>query len=288
MANEKTVKTEQASQQAAEKAAKPLVTGDLVRAGLTPEGDVTVKETLTTLKLVDVADVDLLLTFANGDHVIITNGALDALSPTPPDAIFNDRTISLAALFKLVGVANPSKAGSLRLVTENIDANPPPEEPVPQSESQPVSPPPAPMVKVGVGTSTAVGKGPGNGGSGTGEGEAPATVVPLTSSQPAVYRVGKSTVSVEDLLNGTGLGQPNVTSSLFTSSEFKVTPSGRVDLPLGAYDATATPEQLAVRSSPAGQATRELIQGTAGVIASLSIRRSVLAKGSGARHCTSR
>lgn len=269
MANEKTAKTEQTAQQASgqtvDKAAKPLVAGDLVRAGLTPEGDVTVKELLSTLKLVDVADVDLLLTFANGDHVIITNGALDALSPTPPDAIFNDRTISLAALFKLVGVANPAKAGSLRLVTENIDANPPPEEPAPQSESQPVTPPPAPMVKVGVGTSTAVGKGPGNGGSGTGEGEAPATVVPLATSQPAVYRVGKSTVSVEDLLNGTGLGQPNATASLFTSSEFKVTPTGRVDLPLGAYDATATPEQLAERSSPAGQATRELIHGTAGV-----------------------
>ena len=267
MANEKTAKTEQTAQQASgqtvDKATKPLVAGDLVRAGLTPEGDVTVKELLSTLKLVDVADVDLLLTFANGDHVIITNGALDALSPTPPDAIFNDRTISLAALFKLVGVANPAKAGSLRLVTENIDANPPPEEPAPQSESQPVTPPPAPMVKVGVGTSTAVGKGPGNGGSGTGESDASTAVVPLTTAQPAVYRVGKSTVKPENLPDAQG--QPNAEFALYTSAEFKVTPSGRADLPLGAYDATATPEQLAERSSPAGQATRELIHGTAGV-----------------------
>ena len=164
MANHKIPKAQPAVVQADEKVSDHALTvGNLVQATVTPDGAVTVKEALSALKLVDIADVDLLLTFANGDHVIIPNGALDALSPNPPDAIFNDRHISLPDLFKLVGVANPSKAGSLRLVSENIDANPPPETSETQSEHQPDTPPPAPMVKVGVGTSSGAGKGPGNG-----------------------------------------------------------------------------------------------------------------------------
>ena len=119
------------------------------------------------------------------------------------------------------------------------------------------------MMKVGTGTSSGV-KPNGNGlGAGGGEGEVPATVVPLITSQPAVYRVGKTTQSVQDLLDGTGLGLPNATANLYTSPQFKVTPSGRADLPLGAYDATASTDQLAARASPAGQSTREVINGTA-------------------------
>ncbi|MDO9281510.1 MAG: hypothetical protein Q7T88_03905 [Methylotenera sp.] len=266
MANQNTVNGEQTTSGTDRQAAnRALMVGDLVRATVQADGDVVVKEVLATLKLVDIADVDLLLTFANGDHVVITNGALDAIGPNPPDAVFTDSTISLSELFKLVGIVNPAKVGSLRLVTENIDANPPPEEIAQQTERLPDTPPPAPLVKVGAGTSTGVGKGPGNGlGEGGGEGEVPATVVPLVTPQPATYRVGKSTQSVQDLLDGTGLGIPNVTSELYTSANFKVTPSGRVDLPLGAYDAGATTEQLATRASPAGQSTREIINGTAG------------------------
>jgi Ca2+-binding RTX toxin-like protein len=266
MANQKTVKVQQAAAQAGEKTnAQALVVGDLIQATVTPDGAITVKEALVSLKLVDIADVDLLLTFANGDHVVIPNGALDALGSNPPDAVFSDKRIGLPELFKLVGVTNPAKAGSLRLVSDNIDADSPPADNVPQSEPQPDTPPPAPMVKVGVGTSTGAGKGPGNGvGAGEGEGDVPAAVVPLVTAQPAVYRVGKMTQSVQDLLNGNNFGQPNVHADLYTSSEFKVAPSGRVDLPLGAYDPAATTAQLADRSSPTGQSTREIIQGTAG------------------------
>ena len=264
MANQTTVKAQDIKPQLTTNTeAKTLLVGDLISATHAADGLITVKETLGTLKLVDVADVDLLLTFANGDHVIIANGALDALSPNPPDAIFNDQKINLSELFKLVGVANPAKSGSLRLVSENIDANPPREDIATNSDKSVEFAPPAPIVKVGVGTSSGPGKGPGNGG-GEGEGDVPATVVPIATAQPAVYRVGRTTQSIQDLLNGTGLGQPNISTALYTSSEYKVTPSGRSDLPLGAYDATASTDQLVERASPAGQSSREVINGTVG------------------------
>lgn len=264
MANQKTAKDLQAiTKTAAEPAVKVLQVGDLIRASQATDGTVTVKEALSKLKLVDVADVDLLLTFANGDHVIIPNGALDALGVNPPNANFLDATINLSELFKLVGVANPAKAGSLRLVSENIDANPPDEYAESQTEHIPDIAPPAPMVKVGAGTSSGAGKGPGNGvGAGEGEGDVPATVVPLVTAQPSVYRVGKSTQSVQDLLNGLGLGTPNATSALYTSSQYKVNPSGRSDLPLGAYDPAANTSELAERASPTKQSTVEIINGT--------------------------
>lgn len=262
MADQTAVKIEQASQANKPAGNKALLVGDLVQAAVQADGDVVVKETLTTLKLVDIADVDLLLTFANGDHVVIVNGALDALSPNPPDAIFSDKKILLTELFKLVGVVNPAKAGSLRLVSENIDANPPPEM-AEQAKQLPDTPPPAPMVKVGVGTSTGVGKGPGAGiGAGNGEGEVPATVVPPISPSITSYSKGHPTQSVVDLNNA--IGNPNVTAALYTSVDFKVIPSGRTDLPLGAYDVNGTTAQLAERSGSAAQSTIEMINGTAG------------------------
>ncbi|HQO16799.1 MAG TPA: hypothetical protein PLG02_07535, partial [Methylotenera sp.] len=244
---------------------RALTVTDVVRADVTQDGTIVVKESLKTLTQVDVADVDLLLTFSNGDHVVIVNGALDALAPNPPSAVFSDQKILLSELFKLVGVANPAKAGSLRVVTENVEAQELAcEATAVQDNPLPESAPPAPMMKVGTGTSSAS-KPNGNGlGAGGGEGEVPATVVPLVTSQPATYRVGKTTQSVQDLLDGTGLGLPNASATLFTSAEFKVTPSGRADLPLGAYDATASTDQLAARASPAGQSTIEVINGTAG------------------------
>lgn len=262
MAEQAAVKTEQASQ-ANKQAGRALLVSDLVQATVQADGDVVVKEALSTLKLVDIADVDLLLTFSNGDHVVIVNGALDALSPSPPDAIFTDKTIPLPELFKLVGVVNPAKAGSLRLVSENIEANPPPEQVIEQSERLPDTPPPAPMVKVGVGTSTGIGKGLGAGiGAGNGEGEVPASVVPQPSPSITSYTKGRPTETAQDILSG--IGDPNTKVALYTSSEFKVAPSGRADLPLGAYDPGATDVQLATRYSPAGQSTREIINGTGG------------------------
>lgn len=264
MANQKTDKVQQATTPAeanGRSQAQPqaLLVGDLVRAKVvSPDGDVAIEAALQGLKLVDVADVDLLLTFANGEHVVVTNGALDALGPNPPEAIFTDRRISLPELFKLVGVANPSKAGSLRLVTENIDANPPPEEALPPSEPQPDTPPPAPMLKVGAGSAAAgVGKG-----GGAGEGDVPDVVVPQVPPPAPLYRSGSPSQSIQDLLSA--IGNPNVEAELYTFSEFKVQPSGRTDLPLGAFDPGATADQLAARYSPVGQSTREVLHGTAG------------------------
>lgn len=264
MANQKTVKDLQAiTKSAVEPGTKVLQVGDLIRAVQAADGAVIIKEALSMLKLVDVADVDLLLTFANGDHVIIPNGALDALGVNPPNANFSDATINLSELFKLVGIANPAKAGSLRLVSENIDANPPSELAEPLTEHIAEAAPAAPMVKVGVGTSSGAGKGPGNGlGAGEGEGEVPAAVVPLVTAQPSVYRVGTNTQSVQDLLNGLGLGTPNAATALYTSSQYKVTPSGRSELPLGAYDPAANTSELTERASPTKQSTIELINGT--------------------------
>jgi Ca2+-binding RTX toxin-like protein len=241
------------------------------RADVAPDGTVTILQTEAKLQSVDVADIDLLLSFTDGTYVIIPNGALDAISEIPHTVLFSDTKDSLSNLFKMVGISNPAKVGSLRVVSENIDAAKPPTEEflTPSDEQIPETlPAPAPMVKVSAGASLTKGpgKGPGMGGSGEGEGEVPATVSPLATPQPPVYRVGKkSEVSVQDLLNGLGLGeQPNFTQTLYTSREFKVSPSGRTDIPLGAYDANLTSGQLELRSGPAGQSTRELVYGTAG------------------------
>ena len=55
---------------------------------------------------------------------------------------------------------------------------------------------------------------------------------------------------------------PTFECSLYTSHEFKVTPSGRLDAPLGSYVVGASDAAHALASSPAGQATREIITGS--------------------------
>jgi len=247
--------------------------GLVEQAVVAPDGTITVPRSKGKLLSVDVADVDLVLGFEDGTFIIIPYGALDAISEAPPKVHFLDAQDSLGTLFKMVGIINPAKAGSLRVVTDNVDAANLPAEGKEETapDDAPVfdlPAPPAPLARVSAGT-TPGGKGPGKGaglgGSGEGEGEVQATVTPLAVPQPAVYRVGtKQQISVEDLLNGLGLGeQPNVTQALYTSSAFKLTPSGRVDLPLGSYDASLSSEQLAQHASPVGQSTREVIYGTA-------------------------
>ena len=265
MANETGARDDKAGGKAALKVLAPGQ--EVERAAVAPDGTVTIAHGKAKLESVDIADVDLLLSFSDGSYVIIPNGALDALGAEAHTVVFTDGKSSLAQVFKMAGQANPAKAGSLRLVSENIDAAKPPADEAPPEETPAIEPPapPAPMTKVGTGT-TLMGKGPGLGGSGygEGEGEVPATVVPLMTPNPPVFRVGQRTQTVEDLLSGTGLGQPNFTHALYTSSNFKVAPSGRADLPLGAYDPVADTTQLAVRANPLNQATREIIQGTGG------------------------
>ncbi|MBV5329227.1 MAG: calcium-binding protein, partial [Chlorobium sp.] len=247
--------------------------GRVSQVAVASDGTITVAGSKVKLQSVDVADVDLVLGFEDGTFIIIPYGALDALSEAPPKVHFVDAQESLAVLFKMVGIINPAKAGSLRVVTDNVDAAKPPadeREEMAEAQALELPAPPAPLARVSAGT-TSGGKGPGKGaglgGSGEGEGEVQESVVPLAIPQPAVYRVGtKQQISVEDLLNGLGLGeQPNFTQTLYTSSAFKLTPSGRVNLPAGSYDANLTSAQKEDHSSPAGQSTREAIYGTTGV-----------------------
>lgn len=228
-------------------------TGRLEQAEVSKDG-ISIKQSLGALKLVDIADVDLLLTFANGERIVIPNGALEAVSSTPPTANFNDQKIALPELLKYVGLTYQAKPGSLRLVSENIDANPPSDIDTSDREPTPVSPPPAPVVKVSPGTG--IGKGLANG-----LGDVPDTYVPLVTAQPSVYRIGASpSTPINDLIKGA----PNFDVNVFTSNQFKLTPSGRTDSPLGAYVAGATPQELITRSNPSSQATREVINGTSG------------------------
>jgi len=249
---------------------KAIAEGRVEQARVETDGTIIVPRLEEQLQSVDIADIDLVLGFTDGSYVIISNGALDAASNTPHTVVFKTSKDTLDHLFKLTGQSNPAKAGSLRVVTEHVDAARLIDEDAGrQNQDEPELPaPPAPIAKVSAGASLGKGpgKGPGMGGSGEGEGEVAATVTPTTTPQPPVYRVGKKTeVSVQDLLNGLGLGeQPNFTQTMYTSREFKVTPSGRTDIPLGAYDANLTSAQLEQRSGPAGQSTRELIYGTAG------------------------
>src|SRR6185369_8797221 len=91
--------------------------------------------------------------------------------------VFNDHQSSLGDLFKMVGISNHAKAGSLRVVSGNVDAQKPPEEinepKTPENEQRTSNDvwlsdnitSPAPMSKVSSGTPL-VGKGPGLGTSG--------------------------------------------------------------------------------------------------------------------------
>lgn len=228
-------------------------TGRLEQAEVNKDG-INIKQALGALKLVDIADVDLLLTFANGERIVIPNGALEAVSSAPPTATFHDQKIALPELLKYVGLTYQAKPGSLRLVSENIDANPPSDINTTDREPTPITPPPAPIVKVSPGTG--VGKGLANG-----LGDVPDTYVPLVTAQPSVYRIGASpSTPINELIKGA----PNFDVNLFTSNEFKLSPSGRINAPLGAFVNDANPQELVARSNPANQATREVINGTSG------------------------
>ena len=238
------------------------------RAATANDGPIRVKQPLDKLVSVDVADVDLLLGFSNGEFVIIPNGALDAVDGKTHATQFTDRQTTLSDLFLKVGTSFAAKPGSLRLVSERIDAAPPPEEggrgePAPLEEDYSFVPP-APLQKVSAGPGPGPGKGKGDGiGDYT---EAPA-IAPAFTPEPPVYRRGTLEPNLE-MVTGKATGLPSLASSLFTASEFKLDPhpSG---LPSGAYRPMASGEDfklyaadLAVRASPEKQAFIERIDGT--------------------------
>ena len=106
------------------------------RAFVAPDGTITIPQCEAKLESVDVADVDLLLSFSDGTFVIIPNGALDAISDSFHQVVFTDNNDSafdsahfssdhqstLGDLFKMVGITSPAQSGSLRVVSEHVDA----------------------------------------------------------------------------------------------------------------------------------------------------------------------
>src|SRR6185369_12246023 len=68
------------------------------RVIVAPDGTITIPQNEANLKSVDVADVDLLLSFSDDTFLIIPNGALDAMS-APPNQSFSMITRALWAIF---------------------------------------------------------------------------------------------------------------------------------------------------------------------------------------------
>ena len=64
------------------------------RASVAADGTITIPQSEANLESVDVADVDLLLSFSDGTFVIIPNGALDAISDSSPPVVFIDSSDS--------------------------------------------------------------------------------------------------------------------------------------------------------------------------------------------------
>jgi hypothetical protein len=169
----------------------PEQSQQLERAVVAPDGTITVSHGEGTLTSVDIADVDLLLSFADGSFVVVPNGALDAISGTPPTVQFSDSKNSLGNLFKMVGISNQAKAGSIRVVSGNVDA-PKTLEEIEQAKAQPnkdlsaseetVSPEiataPAPLVKVGKNSAS-------NSGTGSGQFTDSDPVQPPVTQRPA-------------------------------------------------------------------------------------------------------
>ncbi|MGB9081168.1 MAG: Ig-like domain-containing protein, partial [Desulfuromonadaceae bacterium] len=188
------------------------------RALVAPDGTITIPLSEAKLKSVDVADIDLLLSFADGTFVIIPNGALDAIGDSLHPVVFSDNSDSdfdptdpsrdnkstLGDLFKMVGISNHAKAGSLRVVSNNVEATKALGEVDAQKEpdnehvtSSDLRLPdtiiaPAPMVKTGMG--------PGFLPVPSNQLDYQDPVVPLITPRPPVYRAGpKPTVEPEKL-----------------------------------------------------------------------------------------
>ncbi|MBV5298661.1 MAG: hypothetical protein JZU64_11185, partial [Rhodoferax sp.] len=235
--------------------------GRVSQALVAADGTITVGGSRGKLQSVDVADVDLVLGFADGSSVIIPSGAMSAISESPPSVHFVDGRASLAALFKMVGSTSPAKGGSLRVLSEKVEGeNPSAEEEreaaADDSLSADLPAPPAPLIKESTEKWAVLDD--------IGEGDV--EVQALATPHTAVYRVGtKKQISFGQVLEDLGLGdQPTFTQTLYTSTEFKLNPSGRTDLPAGSFDSGLTSAQKAEHASPAGQASREAILGTSG------------------------
>jgi len=249
---------------------------NVTRAEADANGVIRLMESHGALKSVDVADVDLVLGFADGTYVIIPNGALDALEPDAPTVEFDgDKyNTSLSELFKLVGTVDAADAGNLRIISENIDTRLTELQPdeidytslfmaLNNHASAPAAPaaplPQAPTLP----TASQVQRGSING-RGNNSGEMIEAIIPPRVDQPSTYRLGNRVESAETLRDLQNLGLPVVDGQLYVSPEFKTGADFRNDLPLGARGATDPNNPLHNPAAPAAQAHREVITGTTG------------------------
>ncbi|MBW6512780.1 MAG: VCBS domain-containing protein, partial [Desulfuromonadaceae bacterium] len=196
---------------------------NIVRAVMTPNGTIIIPHGAAELSAVDVADVDLLLSFADGSYVIIPNGALEALGNTVYPVIFDasftagagiepfagSEQSTLADLFKMVGITNLAKAGSLRVVSEHVDVLEPvvkpdsPETPADNPDNIPLidkATLTAPMTQVSNGTAVS-GKGPGLGSPMPNEllvDVETDPVVPVITPRPSVYKAAQKVLDISD------------------------------------------------------------------------------------------
>ncbi|PLX78377.1 MAG: hypothetical protein C0616_14905, partial [Desulfuromonas sp.] len=196
----------------------------IVRAFVAPDGTVIISQSEADLVSVDVADVDLLLSFADGSFVIIPNGALAAIGDAPPAVYFvgqdeneaaasqttGDHQSTLGDLFQMVGITDLAQAGSLRVVSENVEGMKPLEEDTPDglgdgttlASTTPVSErvaSPDPMIQVD-NSEALSGRGPGLGSSSPEETlvEVESPVVPDITPRPSVYKSGQKVTEISD------------------------------------------------------------------------------------------
>lgn len=247
---------------------------NVTRAEASADGIIRLTESHGALKSVDVADVDLVLGFADGSFIIIPNGALDALEPNAPKVEFggDKYNTNLTELFQQVGTVDAADAGNLRIISENIDtrltelqpdeidytslfmamnnhttAPSAPAAPLPQAQTLPAA--------------AQVQRGSLNG-RGNNSGEAMDAIIPPRVDQPSTYRLGNRVESAETLEKLQNIGFPVIDGKLYVSADFKTGASLRNDLPTGARDPNDAAHTTNAGEA-AAQAHRETITGSA-------------------------
>ncbi|PLX85211.1 MAG: hypothetical protein C0614_04485, partial [Desulfuromonas sp.] len=96
------------------------------------DGTISIPKSQAQLTLVEVADIDLLLSFADGSFVIIPGGALDATSGQPPIIVFlddiqsaslqpeNPKILTLNELFQQAEIVDIARKGVLRVASSRL------------------------------------------------------------------------------------------------------------------------------------------------------------------------
>lgn len=248
---------------------------NVTRVHADADGIIRLTESHGALKSVDVADVDLVLGFADGSYIIIPNGALDALEVDAPKVEFDGDKFntSLTELFQQVGTVDAADAGNLRIISENIDTRLTELQPdeidyaslfmaLNNHTSAPTAPaaplPQAPTLP----QAAQVQRGSING-RGNNSGEFMDAIVPPRVDQPSTYRLGNRVETAENL----NIGLPVINGSLYNDESFKVAGDiTQTGLPTGARDAIQAEDSVfnSTARNAASQAHNEVITGTSG------------------------